>query len=73
MENSRLVAAFSSYERAWTTEFSQEHDTFRLLGQDNLRRYLPVKNLRIRVTAADTPFDLFARVAAGAWQVVISP
>lgn len=64
-ENSRLVAAFSSYERAWTTEFALEHDTFRLLGQDNLRRYLPVKRLRIRVSPEDTPFDLFARVAAG--------
>lgn len=64
-ENSRLVAAFSSYERAWATEFSQERDTFRLLGQDNLRRYLPVKKLRVRVSAEDTPFDLFARVAAG--------
>jgi RHH-type transcriptional regulator, proline utilization regulon repressor / proline dehydrogenase / delta 1-pyrroline-5-carboxylate dehydrogenase len=63
-ENTRLVAAFGSYERAWAGEFSQEHDHFRLIGQDNVRRYLPVRDLRIRIHVDDTPFDIFARVAA---------
>ena len=63
-ENTRLVAAFASYERAWAEEFGVEHDHFKLPGQDNLRRYLPVRELRIRVHAEDSPFELFARVAA---------
>ncbi|HSI62694.1 MAG TPA: aldehyde dehydrogenase family protein, partial [Candidatus Saccharimonadia bacterium] len=63
-ENSRLITAFASYERVWAEEFGVEHDDFRLPGQDNIRRYLPVLELRIRLHAEDTPFDLFARVAA---------
>jgi RHH-type proline utilization regulon transcriptional repressor/proline dehydrogenase/delta 1-pyrroline-5-carboxylate dehydrogenase len=63
-ENSCLIAAFASYERAWAEEFGVEHDDFRLPGQDNIRRYLPVRELRIRLHPDDTPFDLFARVAA---------
>jgi RHH-type proline utilization regulon transcriptional repressor/proline dehydrogenase/delta 1-pyrroline-5-carboxylate dehydrogenase len=63
-ENSRLIAAFTSYEQAWEAEFSVTHDHFRLLGQDNLRLYRPFRELRIRIHPADSPFDLFARVAA---------
>lgn len=63
-ENTRLVAAFSSYERAWITEFSRSHDHFRLIGQDNVRRYLPVRELRIRIHTDDSPFEIYARVAA---------
>ena len=36
----------------------------RLVGQDNFRRYLPVKGLRIRVESADSPFEILVRVAA---------
>ncbi len=32
-----------------------------LVGQDNLRRYLPVHDLRIRIHPADTAFDIFTR------------
>lgn len=63
-DNTRLVHAFGAYERAWHDEFSREHDHFKLIGQDNLRRYLPVRELRIRVHPDDTDFDLYARVAA---------
>ncbi|HRH94911.1 MAG TPA: proline dehydrogenase family protein, partial [Prosthecobacter sp.] len=63
-ENKRLVAALSSYERVWTDEFAREHDHFRLVGQDNVRRYLPMRELRVRVHCDDTTFDLYARVAA---------
>ncbi len=63
-ENTRLVAAFSSYESAWIAEFSQNHDHFRLIGQDNVRRYLPVRELRIRIHTDDSPFEIYARVAA---------
>jgi RHH-type proline utilization regulon transcriptional repressor/proline dehydrogenase/delta 1-pyrroline-5-carboxylate dehydrogenase len=63
-ERDRLIAAFASYERWWNEEFSREHDHFLLPGQDNVRRYLPVREMRVRVHADDTPFELFARVAA---------
>jgi RHH-type proline utilization regulon transcriptional repressor/proline dehydrogenase/delta 1-pyrroline-5-carboxylate dehydrogenase len=45
-------------------EFHQAHDHFRLLGEDNLRRYLPVEPLRIRIHPKDTLFEIFARAAA---------
>jgi RHH-type proline utilization regulon transcriptional repressor/proline dehydrogenase/delta 1-pyrroline-5-carboxylate dehydrogenase len=63
-ENTRLIAAFASYERWWNEEFRGEHDHFLLPGQDNLRRYLPVREIRVRLHADDSPFELFARVAA---------
>ena len=60
----RLLRAMASYERAWEAEFGREHDDFRLLGQDNIRRYRPVSALRVRVHPDDDAFDIFARVCA---------
>jgi RHH-type proline utilization regulon transcriptional repressor/proline dehydrogenase/delta 1-pyrroline-5-carboxylate dehydrogenase len=64
MEMRRLRRAARSYAKAVDEEFAREHDFFRLVGQDNLRRYRPVGSLRIRVEAGDQPFDLFSRVLA---------
>jgi RHH-type proline utilization regulon transcriptional repressor/proline dehydrogenase/delta 1-pyrroline-5-carboxylate dehydrogenase len=61
----RITAAAGSYECAWHDEFSKAHDHFRLVGQDNFRRYLALHSVRIRLHADDTPFDLFARACAG--------
>jgi RHH-type proline utilization regulon transcriptional repressor/proline dehydrogenase/delta 1-pyrroline-5-carboxylate dehydrogenase len=61
----RLRQALASYDRVWREEFSREHDHFRLLGQDNIRRYLPFPTITVRITAADSWFDIVARVAAG--------
>jgi len=60
----RLRAASASYRRCMDEEFGREHDHFRLLGQDNRRRYLPAGQLRIRVHPVDTGFELLARVVA---------
>ncbi len=60
----KLAAAAVSYERSLVTEFGPEHDHFKLVGQDNVRRYLPVHSVRIRAQADDTPFELHARVCA---------
>jgi RHH-type proline utilization regulon transcriptional repressor/proline dehydrogenase/delta 1-pyrroline-5-carboxylate dehydrogenase len=60
----RLRAAAASYERAMADEFARDHDDFRLIGQDDVRRYLPVEPLRIRVHEDDDAFDLFARAIA---------
>src|SRR5262249_18603570 len=37
---------------------------FKLVGQDNFRRYLPVGSVRVRIHVHDTAFDIFARTAA---------
>jgi RHH-type proline utilization regulon transcriptional repressor/proline dehydrogenase/delta 1-pyrroline-5-carboxylate dehydrogenase len=62
--DARITAAASSYEKAMREEFSREHDHFLLVGQDNVRRYLPVSSVRVRVHQADTAFEVFARVCA---------
>jgi len=63
-EPRRLAAAIASYDRAFRTEFGTEQDHFRLVGQDNFRRYLSVGHLRVRVHPRDTVFETIARVVA---------
>ncbi len=59
-----MISAIGSYSQNFWREFGSFHDHFRLLGQDNIRRYLPVRELRISVHPDDTAFDLLARVCA---------
>ncbi len=59
-----IAAAIRSYDRCYREEFDKMHDDFRLIGQDNLRRYRPVAEVRVRVHPEDTTFDIFARAAA---------
>ena len=63
-EHSRLEDGMESYLDALLDEFEPVHDHFRLIGEDNLRRYLPAANVRVRVAAEDTPWEIFARAAA---------
>lgn len=63
-EINQICTAIRSYDLAVVEEFGKVHDDFRLIGEDNLRRYLPVRELRVRVHPADTAFELFARVCA---------
>ncbi|MEJ2604558.1 MAG: proline dehydrogenase, partial [Gammaproteobacteria bacterium] len=60
----RLVRACASYQRCYRDEFGREHDHFRLLGQDNIRRYLPVPVVRCRIHPDDSVFDICARAVA---------
>jgi RHH-type proline utilization regulon transcriptional repressor/proline dehydrogenase/delta 1-pyrroline-5-carboxylate dehydrogenase len=60
----RVAAAMESYHQAMRDEFGKSHDHFRLVGQDNQRRYLPVRELRVRVHRDDSWFDVLARVCA---------
>jgi len=60
----QVLTAIGSYDLYMDEEFGREHDHFRLVGQDNFRRYLPVEHLRIRVDPDDTFFEVFARVCA---------
>ena len=59
-----VLAAIASYERWAREEFYAVHDHFRLLGEDNFRRYLPVEPLRIRVHPDDSLREIFCRAAA---------
>jgi RHH-type proline utilization regulon transcriptional repressor/proline dehydrogenase/delta 1-pyrroline-5-carboxylate dehydrogenase len=63
-ESARICAAAVSYEQAYRNEFGISHDHFRLVGQDNFRRYRPLGDVRVRIHPRDTAFDLFARVCA---------
>ena len=73
----RVVAALESYWASFQEEFGRTHDHFRLVGQDNLRRYLPVRRLHVRVDPTDSLFEIFARVCAartaGCWPTVSLP
>ena len=59
-----LCQAIASYQRAASEEFLKTHDHFRLVGQDNLRRYVPMPVLVIRVSDKDTWGEIVMRVAA---------
>jgi RHH-type proline utilization regulon transcriptional repressor/proline dehydrogenase/delta 1-pyrroline-5-carboxylate dehydrogenase len=63
-EMTRIISAAASYDRSQHIEFGRKHDHFRLVGQDNFRRYLPYHELRVRVHPEDSPLELFARVCA---------
>ncbi len=76
-ELEHLVDAIQSYEHWMAAEFEPRHDHFRLVGEDNYRRYLPIKEVRVRYHERDSLFELFARViasrTAGCHTVVSSP
>ncbi len=59
-----IISAIVSCEAAQREEFGQEHDHFLLVGQDNVRRYLPFENVRVRIHANDSAFEIFTRVLA---------
>jgi len=63
-EADRIVAAALSYERNQREEFGVEHDHFKLVGQDNVRRYLSVGSVRVRIHPDDSAFEVFGRVCA---------
>ncbi|QDU91168.1 Bifunctional protein PutA [Pirellulimonas nuda] len=64
-EATDLTAALADYECWAQTEYLETHDDQRLIGQDNLRRYLPLPVLRVRVDPDDSAVELLARIAAG--------
>jgi RHH-type proline utilization regulon transcriptional repressor/proline dehydrogenase/delta 1-pyrroline-5-carboxylate dehydrogenase len=74
---SRVPELMRDYERFAQTELQGAHDSLRLIGQDNLRRYLPLTHVRIRVTPQDQPLEILARLvaakAAGSRAVISSP
>jgi len=63
-EELRVRVALASFARQMREEFGAEHDHFHLLGQDNLRRYRPAGEVRVRVAEGDTLFENVARICA---------
>ena len=64
VEKSRFQTAVNSYQRNWEKEFAQERDIHHLLGEQNTFRYLPLKNMALRVQSNDTLLDILMIVAA---------
>ncbi|MFO1062726.1 MAG: proline dehydrogenase family protein [Pirellulales bacterium] len=71
-----LELVVKDYDAFAQSEIRGSHDTLRLIGQDNLRRYLPLTHVRLRVCSSDAPLDIIARllgaIAAGGRAVVSS-
>jgi len=63
-ENARFQAAVESYQENWKNEFSVEKDIHHLLGEKNTFRYLPLKNMALRVLPTDNLCDIFMVLAA---------
>src|SRR5690606_32446744 len=56
--------AISSFDAFAVGAIRTDHDTLRLVGQDNFRRYQPLTHIRIRVEPSDSCLDLCVRAAA---------
>lgn len=63
-ENIRFQTAVESYLKNWENEFSQENDIHHLMGEKNTFRYLPLKNIILRVQNSDNICDIFMILAA---------
>ena len=59
-----LAHGADAIDRAVKEEFSRCYDPLGLLGQDNLRRYLPVPHVRVRLQSGDHPVDVLLAAAA---------
>ncbi|MBW1649386.1 MAG: bifunctional proline dehydrogenase/L-glutamate gamma-semialdehyde dehydrogenase [Deltaproteobacteria bacterium] len=60
----KVIRAVKSYAYNAEQEFYCEKDYFHLRGQDNIVRYLKMKNILIRVHKADSLFEVLAMAAA---------
>ena len=60
----KLNYALQSYLKNFEDEFNKEHDYFKLRGEDNIFRYIPLKCVAIRIVENDTFFEVFSRIMA---------
>ncbi len=60
----KLSVALQSYYENYENEFSQEKDYCNVRGEDNHFRYIPLKNVLIRVSSDDTIFEAVSRILA---------
>jgi RHH-type proline utilization regulon transcriptional repressor/proline dehydrogenase/delta 1-pyrroline-5-carboxylate dehydrogenase len=57
-ERNRVYFALESYEQAFQTIFSQKTDESNIYGEENIFRYLPLKNVGFRVQNNDKLADI---------------
>jgi RHH-type proline utilization regulon transcriptional repressor/proline dehydrogenase/delta 1-pyrroline-5-carboxylate dehydrogenase len=57
-DKNRVNFGYTSYQQAWESEFSQEKDVSHIYGEENIFRYLPLKNAGFRVNNDDNPADI---------------
>jgi RHH-type proline utilization regulon transcriptional repressor/proline dehydrogenase/delta 1-pyrroline-5-carboxylate dehydrogenase len=57
-------ASVKSYLFYWKNLFSLDHDFFKILGQSNIFRYVPYKQIILRLTQKDSLLDIFRVIAA---------
>ncbi len=60
----KLSGAVQSYLEHFENEFDAEHDYFKLRGEDNIFRYLPLSKVALRVVESDSLFDVLSRIMA---------
>lgn len=63
-EFEKLEVALQSYLENFENEFSQAKDYAKVRGEDNHFKYLPLKNVLIRVSSDDTIFEIVSRILA---------
>ncbi|WP_024955242.1 proline dehydrogenase family protein [Sulfurospirillum arcachonense] len=63
-EFSKIESALQSYLKNYKEEFDVEHDYFKLRGEDNVFRYLPLDKVAVRVSESDTLFEVLGRIMA---------
>jgi RHH-type proline utilization regulon transcriptional repressor/proline dehydrogenase/delta 1-pyrroline-5-carboxylate dehydrogenase len=63
-QKDRFLSAVESYFRNMKEEFSQQKDIYNLVGEENIFRYLPLKNMLFRVLPNDELCEIFMIVAA---------
>lgn len=57
-------ASVENYTFYWEHYFSQQHDPSLVLGEDNFLRYIPRRNVNLRVMEKDDPLDVLRALAA---------
>jgi RHH-type proline utilization regulon transcriptional repressor/proline dehydrogenase/delta 1-pyrroline-5-carboxylate dehydrogenase len=58
VDRNRLNYAVASYRKNWEDEFSQEKDVSRICGEENIFRYLPLRNIGFRIEEDDSLTDV---------------
>lgn len=60
----RVTRGLASYRKNWDEEFSREKDVSHIVGEENVFRYLPLKNMVLRVFEQDLMADILLVVLA---------
>ncbi|MEI6754015.1 MAG: bifunctional proline dehydrogenase/L-glutamate gamma-semialdehyde dehydrogenase [Paludibacter sp.] len=63
-DKNRFMAAVKSYSDTMKNEFAKENDIHNLIGEKNTFRYLPLKNMLLRIMPEDSLCDVFMIMTA---------